>query len=197
MARRRRWGKRGPTGGGRRRMGKAVRVLVLLIALAGMMGGVASRYMSDPWEGDTAEDDRSSKQEDRVRAQVRRVIDGDTVVVRLDGGDERLRYIGINTPETHHPTVPEQPYGREATEANRRLVTDAQVWLQFDVQQRDDYGRLLAYVYLTDGTFVNAALVESGYARVMTVPPNVRHADLFQRLERQARERDAGLWGLR
>lgn len=179
-------------------MGKAVRVLVLLIALAGMMGGVASRYMSGlSQQGDAAEDGRSSEAGARVRAQVRRVIDGDTVVVRLDGRDERLRYIGMNTPETHHPTIPEQPYGREATEANRRLVADAEVWLEFDVQRRDDYGRLLAYVYLPDGTFVNAALVESGYARVMTVPPNVRHADLFRRLERQARERDAGLWGLR
>lgn len=129
-----------------------------------------------------------------IEAPVERVVDGDTIRVRYEGRSERVRYIGVDTPETRHPRKGLEPYGREATEANRRLVEGRRVRLVFDVQERDRYGRLLAYVYLPDGTFVNARLVQQGYARVLTVPPNVRHAELFGRLERQAREERRGLW---
>ncbi len=106
----------------------------------------------------------------------------------------KVRYIGIDTPETHHPMRGVEPYGMEAAEANRKLVEDKTVILTFDVEQRDRYGRLLAYVFLEDSTFVNAWLVENGYAQVMTVPPNVKHQDLFLKLQREAREAKRGLW---
>jgi micrococcal nuclease len=87
-----------------------------------------------------------------------------------------------------------EPYGKKAAEANRKLVDGKTVRLQFDVQQLDRYGRTLAYVYLEDGTFVNAWLVEHGYAQVMTVPPNVKYQELFLNLQREAREAGRGLW---
>ncbi len=90
-----------------------------------------------------------------------------------------------------------EPYGTEASEANRKLVDGKTVRLEFDVQQLDHYKRLLAYVYLEDGTFVNAWLVEQGYAQVMTVPPNVKYQELFLKLQREAREARRGLWGRR
>ncbi len=121
-----------------------------------------------------------------------RGVDGDTVV--LFSG-ERVRYIGVNTPELHHPQKPVEWYAREAKEFNRRLVEGKKVRLEFDVERRDRYRRLLAYVFLEDGTFVNAELVRQGYAQVMTYPPNVKHADLFLQLEREAREAKRGLWG--
>ncbi len=124
-----------------------------------------------------------SSQSDPAVVQVVRVIDGDTIQVCCVFGDRvKVRYIGVDTPETHHPMRGVEPYGMEAAEANRKLVDGETVRLGFDVQQRDRYGRLLAYVYLEDGTFVNAWLVENGDAMVMTIPPNVKHQDLFLKL---------------
>jgi len=124
------------------------------------------------------------------------VVDGDTIeICCVRGKREKVRYIGVDTPETKHPRKGVEPLGKEAAEANRRLVGGHHIRLEFDVGQRDRYGRLLAYVYLEDGTFVNAWLVRNGYAQVMTVPPNVRYQELFLRLQREAREAGRGLWG--
>lgn len=131
-----------------------------------------------------------------IHVQVVGVIDGDTIeVCCLAEKREKVRYIGVNTPETKHPTRGVEPLGKEAAEANRKLVAGRNVRLEFDVERRDRYGRLLAYVYLEDGTFVNAWLVHEGYAQAMTVPPNVRYQDLFLRLQREARRAGRGLWG--
>ena len=130
-----------------------------------------------------------------LAVKVVRVVDGDTIQVCCIGWKrEKVRYIGVNTPETKHPTRGVEYFGKEASEANRKLVDGKTVRLEFDVQQLDRYGRLLAYVYLEDGTFVNAWLVEQGFAQVMTVPPNVRHQNLFLKLQREAREARRGLW---
>ena len=129
--------------------------------------------------------------------QVIRVVDGDTVHVRVGNRVEKVRYIGINTPETNHPTRGEEPGGRAATAVNSRLVGDRTVRLEPDVQTRDHYGRLLAYVWVNGPggeLMVNAEMVRLGYAQVMTVPPNVRHAELFRKLQADAREHRRGLW---
>ena len=122
-----------------------------------------------------------------------KVVDGDTIYVRLGDRIEKIRYIGVNTPELHHPTRGEEPGGREARDANRRLVAGRHVRVELDVQSRDRYGRLLAYVWI-GSVMVNAELVRQGYAQTMTVPPNVRHQGLFLKLEREAREAGRGLW---
>jgi micrococcal nuclease len=125
--------------------------------------------------------------------QVLRVVDGDTIVVDTIG---KVRYIGVNTPETHHPTKGVEYYGREACAANQRLVAEKQVRLEYDIQQKDKYGRTLAYVYVGK-SFVNAKLVADGYAQIMTIPPNVKHADYFRTLQRKAQTEGRGLWGRR
>ena len=122
---------------------------------------------------------------------VKRVIDGDTI--ELDNG-VTVRYIGIDAPETKHPSKPVEYFGKEATEYNRKLVKGKKVKLVFDVQEKDKYGRLLAYVYLPDDTFVNAELVKGGYAKVATHPPNVKHQELFLKLQRDAQRENRGLW---
>jgi micrococcal nuclease len=124
---------------------------------------------------------------------VERVVDGDTIHVRLGARVEKVRYIGINTPEVHHPTKGEEPGGREATEVNRRLVEGKRVRLELDVRERDRYGRLLAYVWVGD-VMVNAELVRLGYAQVMTIPPNVRYQETLLKLQREARDAGRGLW---
>lgn len=124
---------------------------------------------------------------------VERVIDGDTIVV--DGG-ERIRFIGIDTPETVDPRKPVQCFGREASAFTTSLLPSATpVQLVFDVERTDRYGRTLAYVYrVDDGVFVNAALVEAGFAVTATYPPNVAHVDEFTALAAAARDANRGLW---
>jgi len=132
--------------------------------------------------------------EERFEAEVLEVTDGDTIRVLLGGEVERVRYIGIDTPETSRSPSGAERFGEEASAENRRLVEGRTVELAFDIGERDRYGRLLAYVYLRDGTFVNAELVRNGFATVMTIAPNVRHASLFRELEAEARSAGRGLW---
>ena len=125
--------------------------------------------------------------------QVVRVVDGDTIHVRVDGRREKVRYIGVDTPESVKPGTPVQCFAKRASALNARLVEGEQVRLVLDAEERDRYGRLLAYVY-AGGVFVNAELVRSGYAEPLTVPPNVRFEDRFARLARDARLARRGLW---
>jgi micrococcal nuclease len=128
-------------------------------------------------------------------ARVVRVVDGDTVVVRTGGHDERVRYIGVDTPESVKPGTPVQCFAKAASAENRRLVEGREVRLVRDAEARDRYGRTLAYVYRrTDGLFVNAELVRRGYAKPMTIPPNVAHARELRRLAASARRKGRGLW---
>ena len=135
---------------------------------------------------------------------VKRAVDGDTLV--LESG-ERVRLIGIDTPEMHESgklyrdagrtkqdVTTIQKLGRRSYEFTRGLVSGKQVSLEFDVERYDRYKRLLAYVYLKDGIFVNAEIVKEGYASLMTYPPNVKYADLFLRLYQEARQNKRGLW---
>lgn len=119
-----------------------------------------------------------------------RVIDGDTVV--LDGG-ERVRLIGVDTPEVHHPKKPVQYFGRQASAFTERLVEGKLVRLEFDQTRRDRYGRTLAYLRLEDGTFVNLEIVRMGYGFAYTKFP-FRYMDEFRAAERTARMNNAGLW---
>jgi len=121
------------------------------------------------------------------------VVDGDTIHVQRGAYLEKVRYIGIDAPEIHHPIWGAEPGGPEAAALNRRLVGGRHVRLELDVRTRDQYGRLLAYVWVDD-LMVNAELVRLGYAQVMTVRPNVRHQALFVKLQREARAAGRGLW---
>jgi micrococcal nuclease len=120
-----------------------------------------------------------------------RVVDGDTVV--LDG-NEKVRLIGINTPETVDPRRKVEFFGKEASARTKALLTGKSVKVEYDVERKDRYGRTLAYLFLEDGTFVNLSLVEDGYASAYRYPPNVRYADRFREAERGAREERRGLW---
>lgn len=129
-------------------------------------------------------------------AAVKRVIDGDTV--ELENG-EKVRYIGIDTPETLDPRKPVQCFGKEAAEKNRELVGGKRVRLEKDVTNRDKYNRLLRYVYVPAGEsgpeiFVNLELLKRGFAHSYTYPPDVKHQPEFVEAEREAREAGRGLW---
>ena len=121
-------------------------------------------------------------------ATVTYVFDGDTIEVELDGRAYRLRYIGVDTPER------DEPFYQDAFDFNRDLVEGQTVTLVRDVSETDQYGRLLRYVYLSDGTFVNAAIISSGMGRLVTFPPDVAQTDNFKQLQEQARLAGAGMW---
>jgi len=133
-----------------------------------------------------------------TEATVVRVVDGDTIVVAYGGAQYKVRYIGMNTPETVDPSRPIQWMGPEASAANKALVTGRTVILEKDVSETDRYGRLLRYVWLTDGaawTLVNLALIKQGFASVSTYPPDVKYVDVYVAAERDARAGAVGLWG--
>jgi micrococcal nuclease len=131
-----------------------------------------------------------------ANATVIYISDGDTIGVEIDGVEERLRLIGIDTPETKKPDTPVECFGPEATAFTTSLLPKGtSLHVQRDVEARDVYGRLLAYVYRShDGLFVNLEIVAEGYARPLTIPPNVAHADEFVMAARQAEATNVGLW---
>jgi micrococcal nuclease len=130
------------------------------------------------------------------RATIVRVIDGDTVVVHLAGRDEHVRILGIDTPETHKPDSPVECFGPEAAAHLESLLpTGTVVRLVRDVEARDRYDRLLAYVYRdSDGLFVDVAMVADGYAGTLTIKPNVAHRDELERAATDAQAAHRGLW---
>ena len=127
--------------------------------------------------------------------RVVKVVDGDTIHVQVGAVREKVRYIGVDTPETKDPRRPVQCFGERASQFNERLVAGERVRLHRDVEERDRYGRLLAYVFRDrDALFVNAELARLGYAQPLAIAPNVRFADRFAALAREAREAGRGLW---
>ena len=148
------------------------------------------------------------------KAKVERVVDGDTAIISFifdDGSKymkERVRFLGVNTPETVHPNKPVEYYGKEASNFTKSELTDKTVWLQTDVEVKDRYGRMLAYVWTKEPTkkelddenaireyMFNAKLLLDGYAQLMTVQPNSRYANIFVHFQREARQDNRGLWG--
>jgi len=161
--------------------GRGSVLLLLLIAVV----------LLRPWE---SWDELGRDEPGSAYAYVTRVVDGDTIEVQLDGKTEDVRYIGVDTPETVKPSEPVQCFGPQASSFNHRLVEGRRVKLVFDVERRDVYGRLLAYVYLGD-RFVSAELVRRGLARTLTIPPDDRFAGRLKRLEIAASRAGRGLWG--
>lgn len=121
---------------------------------------------------------------------VTKVIDGDTI--EIESG-QKVRYIGIDTPETVDPRKALQCFGKEASEQNKKLVLGKVVKLVRDVSETDKYGRLLRYVYLGNN-FINQTLVAEGFARATSYPPDIKFQDLFANAEKKARENNLGLW---
>jgi len=128
-----------------------------------------------------------------LRGRVVRTVDGDTIQVRLASGVEKVRYIGIDTPEVHHPTRGEEPGGRAATEVNRRLVGNRAVRLEPDVQARDRYGRLLAYAWY-NGVSFNWLMIRQGWAVSYPYDSKTLWVDRFTAAEERARAEQLGLW---
>ncbi len=122
-----------------------------------------------------------------------RVIDGDTIVIQIGERQEKVRLLGVDTPETVHPLKPVERFGKEASDFTRAMVEGKRVRLEYDWQTKDRYGRLLAYVYLEDGTMLNEAIIKQGYGFAYIKYP-FKYIEEFRDHERQARETHQGLW---
>jgi micrococcal nuclease len=135
---------------------------------------------------------------EEVGVTVYRVTDGDTVRVSPEiEGEDAVRLIGVDTPETNKGGRGlSEPYAEEAKSFMHSNLQDSDVTLQFDAERKDDYGRLLAYVYLSDGTMFNETLLREGYAQVATFPPNTRYLNRFEEVQKEAREDGRGIWRL-
>lgn len=128
-----------------------------------------------------------------VEVHVYNVVDGDTIDVLLGEETYRVRLIGVDTPETVHPTLGEQPWGQEASEYTKTQLLDKDVRLEFDVGVYDRYNRILAYVWVGDYLH-NQSLLSRGLGVVSTFPPNVKYVDLFVATQRESRDNREGLW---
>ncbi len=139
-----------------------------------------------------------SVQSQSPTTKVTKVVDGDTIEVDLQGRLQKLRYIGINTPETVDLRRPVQCFGKQASDENKSLVLGKDVYLEKDVSETDKFGRLLRYVFLKldDGTilFVNDYLVREGFGEVSTFPPDVKYTDRFLAAQVEAKQESRGLW---
>ncbi len=153
------------------------------------------RFSTQPQGSAIVSRSESSMLLDEGIVRVTRVIDGDTIGVEIGSLIEKVRYIGINAPETVDPRKPVQCFGAEASQRNKELVESKLVRLEKDVSDRDKYGRLLRFVYLPDGGFVNFELVKEGYASASAFPPDVKYAAEFVAAEKYARGAKLGLWG--
>jgi micrococcal nuclease len=171
----------------------ATTALAVVGAVVAMLLGAACGTIVDRRDAEAAAAARPGG------AIVTKVVDGDTVRVRMGGRtkDERVRLIGVDTPETHGPRGLRECFGREAAMRTAALLpVGTEVRLVRDAEPRDRYGRLLAYVYRSsDDLFVNLVLAQEGYAAPLTMPPNVAHATEFVEAAAAARGADRGLWG--
>jgi micrococcal nuclease len=127
---------------------------------------------------------------------VSKIVDGDTFwIINSKGENEKIRLIGVDAPESRKSGKKEIGfYGKESKTYLEQILTGRKVRLEYDVSKYDRYKRTLAYVYLENGTFLNAHLIKNGYAAVMTVPPNVKYAEQFVQLQKEARDKKKGLW---
>jgi|GEM_PF-3655414 endonuclease YncB( thermonuclease family) len=124
------------------------------------------------------------------------VLDGDTIIADIDGDHIKIRLIGINSPESvHYDERENTPEGDLASDFAKSLMENNQVWLEYDIEQFDQYGRTLAYVYTAEHGMINDYILLSGYAEVVFYPPNDKYLDRFENSEREAMNSGAGLWG--
>jgi len=157
-------------------MKKGRKIISLIVALLAIILGLINQYFH---EG---------------QYKVLRVVDGDTLIIEMDNKEERVRLIGVDTPESVHPDASKNvEAGKIASEFTKSRLEGEYIELEFDVQERDRYGRLLAYVW-HNGEMFNKVLLREGYAQVATFPPNVKYVEEFTQLEKEAREGKRGLW---
>ncbi len=177
---------------------KAILVIIAAIAVYFFGGQGIPNFLGNDSEN-VPQDDSGF-----VMGTVTRVVDGDTAEITVDGTKRRVRFLGVDTPETVHPNKPVQFFGPEASAFTKESLTGKRVWLEYDKNPQDRYSRHLAYIWtakpkrITDETIrrdmFNAKMLLGGYAKVMIIKPNNRYATQFKQFESEAKNSRMGLW---
>lgn len=159
---------------------------------------VATETVDEKLTDSVNDEDEEADLKHLIPATVVRVVDGDTLNVRLENGvEEKVRLLLVDTPETVHPNKPEQPFGREASNFAKEMMPEgSKVHIELDVGERDKYGRLLAYIWIEQKMF-NELLLEKGLARVAYVyAPNTKYVDRFYEVQQKAQQQEIGIWSI-
>lgn len=165
-----------------------------VLTLLGNAGIIDIDIQENNEDNITVNSNKENKANTVGRYKVTRVVDGDTFIINYNGKEERVRLIGVDTPESVHPNESKNTEeGIKVSDYTKQMLTGKYVEIELDVSQRDKYGRLLVYAYL-DGEMYNKTLLEKGYARIATYPPNVKYVEDFTRIQKEARENKVGLW---
>ncbi len=180
-------------------------IILIILALLWLFNGDISEVFNNSSPSNNTEIE-SESESDIISGTVKRVIDGDTLVVSINNQDRRVRMLGVDTPETVHPKKGVQPYGKEASNFTKQSLTGRRVWLEYDSSPLDRYERHLAYIWLEKPAKINessirremfnARLLLEGYAKVMIIKPNKRYEDLFKKFQSEAQSSKRGLWAL-
>ena len=167
-------------------------IILIILALLWLFNGDISEVFNNSSPVNNTEIE-SESESDIISGTVKRVIDGDTLVVSINNQDRRVRMLGVDTPETVHPKKGVQPYGKEASNFTKQSLTGRRVWLEYDSSPLDRYERHLAYIWLEKPAKIdessirremfNARLLLEGYAKVMIIKPNKRYEDLFKKFQ--------------
>ena len=173
-------------------------IIIIIGVIAYLFGGESVFNLSGNNGGNEAGN------QDFVPAVIVRAVDGDTAVVKVDGQEKRVRFLGVDTPETVHPNKPVQFYGKEASNFTKESLNGRRVWLEYDSNPQDRYGRHLAYIWLKNPATINestiresmfnAKLLLGGYAKVMIIKPNKRYEAEFKKFQEEAKRARLGVW---
>lgn len=173
-------------------------IIIIIGVIAYLFGGESVFNISGNNGGNEAGN------QDFVPAVIVRAVDGDTAVVKVDGQEKRVRFLGVDTPETVHPNKPVQFYGKEASNFTKESLNGRRVWLEYDSNPQDRYGRHLAYIWLKNPATINestmresmfnAKLLLGGYAKVMIIKPNKRYETEFKKFQEEAKRARLGVW---
>lgn len=169
-------------------------IIIIIAGIAYFFGGESVLNFSGNEAGN----------QDFVQAVIVRAVDGDTAVVKIDGQEKRVRFLGVDTPETVHPNKPVQFFGKEASNFTKESLNGRRVWLEYDSNPQDRYGRHLAYIWLNNPATINestmresmfnAKLLLGGYAKVMIIKPNKRYESEFKKFQEEAKRARLGVW---
>lgn len=169
-------------------------VTTLIILIIGIIAGTIKKEEIFEILGIQINSTKNIEQQN-AEYEVISVVDGDTIKIKYEGKEEKVRLIGIDTPESVHPDKTKNTvYGKKASDYTKNLLENKKVKLEFDVQKNDKYGRLLSYVYLENGEMLNKKLLQEGYAKIATYPPNVRYVEEFKQIQEKARKDKVGFW---
>ena len=169
---------------------------IIVIIIAGITGSLKKEEILSIFQNNKIQQTITTKETQNLdQYLIKEVIDGDTYKIDYEGKEQKVRLIGVDTPESVHPDKTKNTeYGKQAANYVKKLIENQYVSLEFDVSKTDKYGRLLAYVYLENGEMLNAKLVKEGYAQVATYAPNVKYVDTFKSMQQEARKNKRGFW---